>query len=201
MRLLFIGDIVGTPGVRSSAGACAAASCVQERIDLVVANAENAAGGSGLYPGTTAGSFKAAGVDASRWAITFTRSRDIVPRARRRRADRQAGQFSGHRPREAIMYCHGAGPAKRWPCVRARAERSCGPSIALSCGRPVLADAPSDVKCILVDVHAEATADKYLLVHHLKGRVIGRPWHAHPRADGRRTNLSGGHGIRLRRRA
>jgi calcineurin-like phosphoesterase len=28
-----------------------------------------------------------------------------------------------------------------------------------------------DVRCILVDIHAEATADKYLMLHYLKGRV------------------------------
>src|SRR5262249_53952578 len=35
----------------------------------------------------------------------------------------------------------------------------------------VLHSLEGKVKCIVVDVHAEATADKYLLVHHLKGRV------------------------------
>ncbi|HEY7175742.1 MAG TPA: YmdB family metallophosphoesterase, partial [Micromonosporaceae bacterium] len=35
----------------------------------------------------------------------------------------------------------------------------------------VLAALPRDVKVIVVDVHAEATADKYLLAHHLNGRV------------------------------
>ena len=49
MRLLFIGDIVGRPGrdicVRAVRGLRA-----REQLDLVVANAENAAGGSGLTP-------------------------------------------------------------------------------------------------------------------------------------------------------
>ena len=35
----------------------------------------------------------------------------------------------------------------------------------------VLAALPPGVEVIVVDVHAEATADKYLLAHHLKGRV------------------------------
>jgi calcineurin-like phosphoesterase len=49
----------------------------------------------------------------------------------------------------------------------------------------VLASIPVDVKCIIVDVHAEATADKYLLAHHLKGRVsavLGTHTHV-PTAD------------------
>jgi calcineurin-like phosphoesterase len=49
----------------------------------------------------------------------------------------------------------------------------------------VLQSLPADVRCILVDVHAEATADKYLLGHHLKGRVsavLGTHTHV-PTAD------------------
>src|SRR5262245_2676950 len=49
MRLLFIGDIVGKPGrkiiVQALPGLIA-----RERLDLVVANGENAAAGSGITP-------------------------------------------------------------------------------------------------------------------------------------------------------
>src|SRR5262249_40221722 len=40
-------------------------------------------------------------------------------------------------------------------------------------------------RCVLVDMHAEATADKYLMAHHLKGRVsavLGTHTHV-PTAD------------------
>src|SRR5262249_61024426 len=47
MRLLFIGDIVGTPGVNFVRRALPAL-IARERLDLVIANAENAAGGAGL---------------------------------------------------------------------------------------------------------------------------------------------------------
>jgi calcineurin-like phosphoesterase len=49
----------------------------------------------------------------------------------------------------------------------------------------VLATLSSDVKIIIVDIHAEATADKYLMAHHLKGRVtavLGTHTHV-PTAD------------------
>jgi metallophosphoesterase (TIGR00282 family) len=49
----------------------------------------------------------------------------------------------------------------------------------------VLSQLAPDVKCVFVDVHAEATADKYLLGHHLKGRVsavLGTHTHV-PTAD------------------
>src|SRR5437870_21346 len=35
----------------------------------------------------------------------------------------------------------------------------------------VLAALGDRVRCVVVDMHAEATADKYLMAHHLKGRV------------------------------
>lgn len=44
---------------------------------------------------------------------------------------------------------------------------------------------PPEIRVIVVDVHAEATADKYLLAHHLKGRVsavLGTHTHV-PTAD------------------
>lgn len=49
----------------------------------------------------------------------------------------------------------------------------------------MLAQLGPEVKCVIVDVHAEATADKYLLAHHLKGRVaavLGTHTHV-PTAD------------------
>src|SRR5262245_61862230 len=47
MRILFIGDIVGTPGV-NAVRAALPGLVRAESIDLGIANAENAAGGSGL---------------------------------------------------------------------------------------------------------------------------------------------------------
>ncbi len=49
----------------------------------------------------------------------------------------------------------------------------------------VLQPWPARAQIVVVDVHAEATADKYLLVHHLKGRVtavLGTHTHV-PTAD------------------
>ena len=49
MKILFVGDIVGSPG-RSAARDLIPAIRKREKIDFVIANAENAAGGSGLTP-------------------------------------------------------------------------------------------------------------------------------------------------------
>ena len=49
MRILFIGDVVGPPGVTFLRKALPPL-IAHERLDLVIANAENAANGSGLTP-------------------------------------------------------------------------------------------------------------------------------------------------------
>ncbi|HXZ20428.1 MAG TPA: YmdB family metallophosphoesterase, partial [Candidatus Acidoferrales bacterium] len=52
MRILFIGDIVGSPG-REIVRAELEAARAEHRIDLVIANCENAASGFGITPKLT----------------------------------------------------------------------------------------------------------------------------------------------------
>src|SRR5438309_7677241 len=61
MRILFVGDIVGTPGVSFLRRALGPLT-EREGVDLVIANAENAAGGSGLT-GALYRRLREAGVD------------------------------------------------------------------------------------------------------------------------------------------
>jgi len=61
MRLLFIGDIVGQPG-RRAVTELVPGLRERHRLDLVVANGENSAGGSGITVGT-AGEIFSGGVD------------------------------------------------------------------------------------------------------------------------------------------
>ncbi len=76
MRLLLIGDIVGKPGrqivVRSVPGLK-----IEEKIDLVVANAENAAGGSGLTPAIFR-ELTSAGVDCITMGDHIYRRREVM---------------------------------------------------------------------------------------------------------------------------
>src|ERR1051326_521495 len=61
MRILFIGDIVGSPGVAIVQRAVPLL-VARESIDIVIANAENAVGGSGLTAGVYR-KLREAGVD------------------------------------------------------------------------------------------------------------------------------------------
>ena len=51
MRILFIGDIVGSPG-RNAVKELVPKLKQERAIDLVIANAENSSGGTGLTPKT-----------------------------------------------------------------------------------------------------------------------------------------------------
>ena len=92
MRLLLIGDIVGKPGrdicVQAIRGLRA-----EERLDLVVANAENAAGGSGLTP-EIYHELIAAGIDGITLGDHVYRRREIFSDPPDRAPHRPAGQLS-----------------------------------------------------------------------------------------------------------
>src|SRR6188768_375500 len=77
MRLLFIGDIVGRPG-RDIVRRAVPGMIVTRRLDVVVANAENAAGGSGLTPEIYK-ELIAAGVDVITLGDHIYRRREILP--------------------------------------------------------------------------------------------------------------------------
>jgi metallophosphoesterase (TIGR00282 family) len=170
MRLLFLGDIVGTPGLALVRRAVPLIR-TRERIDIVIANAENTAGGAGLTPGQYR-QLRAAGVDAvtlgdhvyKKFDISTVLADPAEPIVR-------PANFPATAPgkdhalvaapdgtRVAIVSLLGRTYMKAVDCPFAAVDR-------------VLESLPDDVKVIVVDVHAEATADKYLLAHHLNGRV------------------------------
>jgi len=169
MRILFIGDIVGTPGVQFVRRAVPLMR-TREGLDFVVANAENASGGSGMYPSTLR-QLKAAGIDAFTMGDHIYKKADLI------------SAFEAGEPVLKPANLPAAAPGRDHVIVHSKG----GTAVAVVCllGRTymrpvdcpfqaidrVLARLPPDVRCILVDAHAEATADKYLLAHHLKGRV------------------------------
>ena len=171
------------PACNSFGGPCLCLR-VREGLHLVIANAENASGGSGLYPSVLR-QLKSAGIDAFTMGDHIYKKVDLVVAL-------DAGE-----PVVKPANFPAVAPGRDHAIVTA----STGESVAVlsllgrTFMRPVdcpfqaadrvLAKLPSDVHCIVVDAHAEATADKYLLAHHLKGRasaVLGTHTHV-PTAD------------------
>jgi metallophosphoesterase (TIGR00282 family) len=181
MRILFLGDIVGQPGVAVIKRTLPRVVEV-EGVDLVVANAENASGGSGMTPGTYR-QLRQAGIDAMTMGDHIYRKLDLASVLNADEPICKPANF----PAEA--------PGRDYVEVTTRAGVRVGVFSLLgrTFMRPV--DCPFHAadrvlkgcaaKVVLVDMHAEATADKYLMAHHLNGRVsavLGTHTHV-PTAD------------------
>jgi len=169
MRILFIGDIVGPAGVTFLKKALPPL-VARDGIDLVVANAENAANGSGL----TANHYRKlreAGVDLFTLGDHIYKKAEIIPTLQKEERICKPANFPPDAPgREfalaaakdgtpvAVVSLLGRTFMRPVDCPFRAADR-------------VLAALPPEVRVVVVDMHAEATADKYLMAHHLKGRV------------------------------
>jgi len=183
MRILLIGDIVGKPG-RQIVQQALRGLRQEKKLDLVIANAENAAGGSGLTPAIYR-ELLAAGVDVVTLGDHIYRRNEIIGVLESEPNIVKPANY----PEES--------PGK---CV-AIAKTAAGESVAVfsllgrvfmrpvdcpfKAADRVLAEIPAEVKAIVVDFHAEATSDKQLLGRYLDGRVsavLGTHTHV-PTAD------------------
>ena len=183
MRLLLIGDIVGKPGRQIVARALRGLK-KEEQIDLAVANAENAAGGSGLTP-VICQDLLSAGLDGITMGDHVYRRREIFPVLQTERRIVRPANYPSNAPGRdftilrgrnqvhvAVFTCLGRVFMSPVDCPFQAADR-------------VLATLPSDIRVILMDFHAEATSDMQLMGRHLDGRVtavLGTHTHV-PTAD------------------
>jgi len=183
MRILFLGDIVGQPGVAFVKRALPVLTAC-EAFDLVIANAENASGGSGLTPGAYR-QLRDAGIDLVTLGDHIYKKQDIIPVLHQDErickpanfpADAPGRDFALATARDgtpvAVISLLGRTFMRPVDCPFRAADR-------------VLQALGDRVRCVVVDMHAEATGDKYLMGHHLKGRVsavLGTHTHV-PTAD------------------
>ena len=178
-----IGDIVGKPGYQVVTHGLSKLIAAHE-IDLVIANAENAADGSGLTPSIYQALIKA-GVDCITLGDHIYRRREIVQTLQVETNIVKPANF----PREA--------PGQAWASVTARNDKKVAVISLLGrvFMRPtdcpwhavdrVLSEIPSHIRTIMVDFHAEATSDMQLMGRYLDGRVsavLGTHTHV-PTAD------------------
>jgi metallophosphoesterase (TIGR00282 family) len=183
MRFLFIGDVVGQPGVNALRSGLAAI-IEREGIDLVIANGENAANGSGLTPSGYR-QLRSAGVDLVTLGDHVYKKRDIMSvMAKDDRLCRPANFPPDAPGAEAALAPARDGTMVAVFCLLGRTYMRPVDCPFRAADR-VLERLAGRADCIVADIHAEATADKYLLGHHLKGRVaavLGTHTHV-PTAD------------------
>lgn len=169
MRILLIGDIVGKPG-RQIVSKGLAWLREREAIDFVVANAENADGGSGLTC-SHYWSLLEAGVDCITLGDHIYRRFEIA-----------SVLESEDRIVKPANYPAKA-PGREWTVVEAKNGTRVGVFSLLGrvfmkpvncpfqAAEKVLDEMPDDVAIRLLDFHAEATSDMQVMGRFLDGRV------------------------------
>lgn len=183
MRILFLGDIVGQPGVSMIKRALPAV-IAHEHLDLVIANAENVTGGSGLTPRAYR-DLRHAGIDLVTMGDHIYKRLEILPTLEKDERICRPANFPSTAPgREFVVAAAREGTQVAALCLLGRTYMRAVDCPFHAVDR-VLASVPPEITCRIVDMHAEATADKYLMLHHLKGRVsavLGTHTHV-PTAD------------------
>ncbi len=195
MRLLFIGDIVGRAG-RAVLLAHVAALRARWRLDFVVINGENAAGGFGITEAISE-EFLAAGVDAITLGNhAFDQREALVFIERQPRLVRPANFPKGTPGRGAnlIEAANGAKVLVVNMMGRVFMDALDDPFQRIE---QELGACPLGIGCdaAILDFHAEASSEKQAFGHFVDGRaslVVGTHTHA-PTADAR--ILSGGTGF------
>ena len=184
MRVLFIGDVVGSPG-RRALTALLPGLRDEFNLDIVIANGENVAGGLGITEKTAADLFEA-GVDVITTGNHVYRHRDSYEFLDR--AERVV------RP---ANYMHG-NPGRGATVVDAAGRRvgvlNLSGALYLKVARNPFSEADAQLErlegnadTVIVDFHCELTSEKVAMGWHLDGRVaavLGTHTHV-PTADAR----------------
>jgi 2',3'-cyclic-nucleotide 2'-phosphodiesterase len=184
VRLLFVGDVVGSLGRRTLA---ALLPELRERHapDFVVVNGENAAGGVGITP-KTADEIFGRGVDVITLGNHTYRHADIYEYLDARPEIVRPANFLRSQPGHGWCVVERDG-------VRLGVVNVSG-NLFMKAGRPAFAEVDAALHALegkadhlLVDVHAEATSEKIGMGWYLDGRVtavVGTHTHV-PTADAR----------------
>ncbi len=169
MKILMIGDIVGSPG-RKAVEILTPKIKSREEIDFVIANAENAAGGSGLTPRLAEELFSY-GVDVLTSGDHIWKKKEIVQLLdEEKRLLRPANYPKGV-------------PGSGWGIYEIEGKMKIGVinligrifMESVECpfrvGRELIEEIRQETPIIIVDIHAEATSEKIALSWYFDGLI------------------------------
>lgn len=143
---------------------------IEEDLDLIVVNAENAAGGSGLTPSIYR-ELIAAGVDCITMGDHVYRRREIFPILSGESRIVRPANYPQEAPGRAVTVLTTRGK-HRVAVISLLGRVFMSPvDCPFHAVDRVLNTLPSDVRIIVVDFHAEATSDMQVMGRHLDGRV------------------------------
>ncbi len=185
VRLLILGDIVGRPG-RQVVQQKLPGLVKEHNVDLVIANAENVAGGSGITQNLFH-KLRSYGVDVVTLGDHVYKKLEIVPTLESsERILRPANLAAGAAGRVFTVVTTNAGVQVGAFLVLGRIFMSHLPANdPFATADVLLQRIPKTCKIVCCEIHAEATSEKVAMGHHLDGRatvVYGTHTHI-PTAD------------------
>lgn len=177
MRILFVGDVVGRPGRRAVRELVPR---IRDRVSasFVVVNCENAAGGLGVTP-ETADELLRAGADCLTSGNHIFAKKEIVPYLDREERILRPANYPPGAPGRGIGFY-------KAPEVQIAVINLSGRTFMDSMDCPfracdaLLEQALNRTRCVLIDLHAEATSEKQAMGWYVDGRasaVIGTHTH------------------------
>ena len=185
IRILCLGDIVGRPG-RQIVHQKLPGLVRDQRIDLVIANAENIAGGSGITTNLFH-KIRSYGIDVVTLGDHVFKKADIIPTLQTsERIIRPANLAAGAAGRTFTVVTANNGVSVAVFSVLGRVFMNQLPADdPFVAADRILAQIPRHVRVVVCDVHAEASSEKVALGHWMDGRcslVFGTHTHI-PTAD------------------
>ena len=169
VRILFIGDIVGEPG-RRAVKQLVPKLRLEHQVNLVVANGENSAGGSGITPNTAAEIY-AAGVDIITSGDHLWDQKDVIGLLQNDRRFLRPLNYPPETPGQGstIIQSESLAPVAVMNLQgRAFMQDLENPFWA---ARAEVERLRSRTRVIFVDMHAEATSEKIAIARMLDGKV------------------------------
>ena len=178
MKILFIGDIVGSPG-REAIRALLPELKKEFKLDFVIANAENAAGGSGITPKVAEELFES-GVEVLTSGDHIWKKREVFEIINEEERILRPANFPDCAPGSGFNIFKTKAAVKLGVInVNGRVfmePLECPFRVALAAQEKLSKEA----KIIIVDIHAEATSEKVAMGWYLDGKasaVLGTHTH------------------------
>jgi metallophosphoesterase (TIGR00282 family) len=169
VRILFIGDIVGSPGRRIVHDRLADI-LVQNRVDLAIANGENAASGFGITPKITE-DLLATGIAVLTGGNHIWDRKEILEYFPHQSRLLRPANFPNGSPGSG-MFVGTASNGVGYAVLNLQGRTFMTPiDDPFRTAERELAQIPAGVKVIVVDIHAEATSEKQAMGWFLDGKV------------------------------
>src|SRR5436190_16066075 len=171
LRILALGDIVGRPG-RQIVHQKLPTLVRERQVDLVIANAENIAGGSGITQNLFH-KLRSYGVDVVTLGDHIYKKADIIPTLESSERMVRPANLSAQAAGRAftVVTTNSGVPVGVFSLLGRIFMNQLPAGDPFAAADRVLDQLPRNVRVCVCDVHAEATSEKIALGHWLDGRV------------------------------